>query len=61
MKRPIDEERAKALISVGADVLVIDSSQGNSIYQEDLIKKLKSTYGSSVDVNICSLLKSLLC
>ncbi|XP_053990230.1 inosine-5'-monophosphate dehydrogenase-like [Hylaeus volcanicus] len=48
--RPIDEERAKALISVGADVIVIDSSQGNSIYQEDLIKKLKSTYGSSVDI-----------
>ncbi|KAF8819450.1 IMP dehydrogenase [Cardiosporidium cionae] len=33
--------RAKCLLDVGTDVLVIDSSQGNSIYQIDAIKKLK--------------------
>ncbi|CDR97636.1 inosine-5'-monophosphate dehydrogenase, putative [Babesia bigemina] len=34
-------ERAAKLIEAGADVLVIDSSQGNSVYQIDLIKQLK--------------------
>ncbi|XP_026191327.1 inosine-5'-monophosphate dehydrogenase [Cyclospora cayetanensis] len=40
--RPGELERAKALLQVGADVLVIDSSQGDSIFQTDLIKQLKS-------------------
>lgn len=48
--RPTAEERAQALVKAGVDVLVIDSSQGNSIYQEDLIKKLKSAYSDVVDV-----------
>lgn len=39
-----EEERAKALVNAGADVIVIDSSQGDSIYQCDLIKRLKSCY-----------------
>lgn len=38
------ELRAKALINVGVDVIVIDSSQGASVYQTDLIQKLKSSY-----------------
>lgn len=37
-------ERAKALLQVGADVLVIDSSQGDSVFQVDLVKRLKSAY-----------------
>lgn len=32
------------MLEAGADVLVIDSSQGNSIYQIDLIKRLKQAY-----------------
>lgn len=39
-----DEERAKRLIEAGVDALVIDSSQGDSIYQIDFIKRLKSMY-----------------
>ncbi|OXB70452.1 UNVERIFIED_CONTAM: hypothetical protein H355_006815 [Colinus virginianus] len=39
---PEAAERARALHAAGADVLVIDSSQGDSVYQVDLIKKLKS-------------------
>ena len=31
-------------VEAGVDVIVIDSSQGDSIYQLDLIKHLKSTY-----------------
>lgn len=42
--RPGEVERAKALLQVGADVLVIDSSQGDSIFQIDLVKQLKSAY-----------------
>lgn len=37
-------ERAKALLQVGADVLVIDSSQGDSVFQIDLVKQLKAAY-----------------
>lgn len=42
--RPDDRVRAAALIEAGVDLLVIDSSQGDSIYQLDLIKHLKSNY-----------------
>ncbi|KER26069.1 hypothetical protein T265_06601 [Opisthorchis viverrini] len=39
-----DMERVKALTDVDVDVLVLDSSQGNSIYQLDMIKQVKSAY-----------------
>lgn len=42
--RPADLERAKALLQVGADVLVVDSSQGDSVFQVDIVKQLKSAY-----------------
>lgn len=47
--RPADELRAKALINAGVNVLVIDSSQGDSVYQIDMIKRLKSCY-PNIDV-----------
>ena len=47
--RPGDRERAEALVKEGVDVLVIDSSQGNSLYQLDMLKHLKATY-PKVDV-----------
>jgi IMP dehydrogenase len=47
--RPADRERAAALVAEGVDVLVIDSSQGNSVYQLDMIRHLKTTY-PKVDV-----------
>lgn len=47
--READKERANELIKAGVDVIVIDSSQGNSIFQIDMIKFLKSTY-PNVDV-----------
>lgn len=42
--RPDDKLRVKALIGAGADIIVIDSSQGDSMYQIDMIKHIKATY-----------------
>jgi IMP dehydrogenase len=42
--RPNDKDRCKALVEAGADVIVIDSSQGDSIYQHDIIKYIKSSF-----------------
>ena len=42
--RPGDRDRCKALVEAGADLIVIDSSQGDSIYQIEIIKHIKATY-----------------
>lgn len=34
----------QALIAAGADIIVIDSSQGDSMYQLDMIRHLKTNY-----------------
>jgi IMP dehydrogenase len=47
--RPGDRERAAALVKEGCDVLVLDSSQGNSIFQLEMVRHLKATY-PDVDV-----------
>lgn len=42
--RESDKERLEHLVKAGANVIVIDSSQGNSIYQIDMIKHAKKTF-----------------
>lgn len=41
---PMDCKRFGALVEAGVDVVVIDSSQGNSKYQLDMVRYCKKTY-----------------
>ena len=47
--RPSDRDRARALVKEGVDALVLDSSQGNSCYQLDMVRWLKAEF-PGVDV-----------
>ncbi|KAG2236286.1 inosine-5'-monophosphate dehydrogenase [Thamnidium elegans] len=42
--RPDDKERLALLVDAGLDVVILDSSQGNSVYQLEMVRWVKSTY-----------------
>lgn len=42
--RPADRDRLTHLVEAGLDIVVLDSSQGNSTYQEEMIHWIKATF-----------------
>jgi|Transcript_91676 IMP dehydrogenase len=42
--RPSDRDRVRALVAAGVDAICIDSSQGDSVYQHDMVKWMKKEF-----------------
>merc|ERR1719434_442273 len=42
--RPADRDRVRALVAAGVDAIVVDSSQGDSMYQHEMIRWMKKEF-----------------
>eukprot|EP00929_Paragymnodinium_shiwhaense_P102971 TRINITY_DN6622_c0_g3_i3.p1 TRINITY_DN6622_c0_g3~~TRINITY_DN6622_c0_g3_i3.p1 ORF type:complete len:533 (-),score=138.63 TRINITY_DN6622_c0_g3_i3:133-1731(-) len=48
--RPTDRDRVRLLVAAGVDAVVVDSSQGDSIYQLEMVKWMKKEFGDALEV-----------
>jgi len=44
--RPTDQHRVRALAAAGVDAIIVDSSQGDSVFQHEIVKWIKKEYPS---------------
>merc|ERR1712039_1003573 len=42
--RPADRDRVRALVAAGVDAIVVDSSQGDSVFQHEMIRWMKGQF-----------------
>jgi len=42
--RPADRDRVRLLVTAGVDAIVVDSSQGDSVFQHDMVKWMKQEF-----------------
>merc|ERR1712039_1086688 len=42
--RPADRDRVRALVAAGVDAIIVDSSQGDSTFQHDIIRWMKAEF-----------------
>merc|ERR1719188_1929968 len=42
--RPADRDRVRALVGAGVDAVIVDSSQGDSVFQHEMVKWMKATF-----------------
>jgi len=48
--RPNDKDRVKELMKAGVDAIVIDSSQGDSVFQQEMLRWIKTEFANQVEV-----------
>merc|ERR1712176_645987 len=48
--RPQDKDRVRALVAAGVDAIVVDSSQGDSMFQHEMIKWMKQEFPTELQV-----------
>merc|ERR1712039_434167 len=42
--RPADRDRVRALVAAGVDAIIVDSSQGDSTFQHDIVRWMKAEF-----------------